>query len=71
MNAEQMVEIEERLNGRVLPRWRFWLMYWLVMVSLLAVHLMADDEWWYVAIVAVNVIAYMALFSQYRRRSIR
>lgn len=71
MNAEQLVEIEERLNGRVIPRWRFWAMYWLIAAAVIAGRDLPDGFWWGIGLGGAVMGTYMALFSQYRRRSIR
>lgn len=71
MDAEQKAAIEDGLNGRVIPRWRYWLMYWLILAALLAAHGLPDGFWWAAGPASVVMGAYGALFIQYRRRTIR
>ena len=71
MYAEKMTALEDRLNGRVIPIWKWWLMFWIISAALVAARDTPDGFWWAFGVAIVTLGAYVLLFTPYRRRTIR
>ena len=70
MSAEQIARVEDTRAGRTIPAWRYELGWWLIAVSLLAIHMVPDGLLWRTVVAFICLFAYALLIRPYRMRSI-
>lgn len=67
---QKVVRINDLAKGRVVPPWRYWLLYVITIAALVVARALPDGPWLLAAVVFGWGIAYFSLLGRYKMRTI-